>query len=57
MHPQTPHDRPGFENADWMPPEPRDEQTRLQERTRFASRSSLVTILLGLAILLMIVLL
>ena len=57
MYPHPPHDRPGFESAEWMPPEPRDDHTRIEERTRFASTSSLVTILIGLAIVLMIVLL
>jgi len=40
-----------------MPPEPPEDHTRIEDRTRFASTNSLVTILLGLAILLMIVLL
>jgi len=38
-------------------PDPRQDHTRIEDRTRFASTTSLVTILLGLAILLMIVLL
>ena len=57
MHPHTPHDRRAFESTEWVPPEPRDDHTRIEDRTRFASTSSLVTILLGLAILLMIILL
>jgi len=57
MHSHTPHDRSGFGSDEWMPPEPRDDHTRIEERTRFAHMSSLLTIMLGLAILLMIVLL
>ena len=57
MHPHAPQDRRAFESPEWMPPEPPEDHTRIEDRTRFASTTSLVTILLGLAILLMIVLL
>ncbi len=57
MHPHAPHDRRAFQNPEWTPPEPSNDHTRIEDRTRFASTTSLVTILLGLAILLMIILL
>ena len=57
MHPHTPPDRRAGESPDWRPPEPQLDRTRIEDRTRFASTSTLVTFLLVVAIFLMIILL
>jgi len=57
MHPRTPPDRRAFESPDRRPPEPQNDRTRIEDRTRFASTSTLVTFMLVVAIFLMIILL
>ncbi len=57
MHPHTPPDPRAFESPDRRPPEPQNDRTRIEDRTRFASTSTVVTFLLVVAIFLMIILL
>ena len=56
MYPHTPQDRRTFESPDWTPPDQSD-RTRIEDRTRFAGTSMMVSCLLLVAILALIVLL
>jgi hypothetical protein len=58
MHPQTPQDRRAFESPDWTAPEPQNDHTRIEDRSRwFQGRAMLATFLLLIAIFALIVLL
>ncbi len=45
MHPHTPQDRRTFESAEWTPPAPQNDRTRVEGHTRHARTATLVTVL------------
>ena len=57
MHPHTPPDRRAFESPDLSPPEPMNDRTRIEGRTRYSATAVLVSILLLVVIVVLIALL